>query len=120
MRNELERDQGHAVLANLRVPHDLPEAVRRAQPMARQVLLRGIGDLGGYVDDDDILPHYVAELIGHDGPEEDESGAVQNRKLQRYEFAAYALGIAVGLHMRASAFDVPVAGGGVGQPGGSR
>ena len=99
--------KGHAVLANLRVAHDLPEAVRRAQPMARQVLLRGIGDLGGYVDDDDILPHYVAELIGHDGPEEDESGAVQNRKLQECEFAAYALGIAVGLNLRASAFDVP-------------
>ena len=57
MRNELERDQGHAVLANLRVPHDLPEAVRRAQPMARQILLRGIAYLGGYIDDDDILPH---------------------------------------------------------------
>ena len=90
-----------APLAGLR-NDKLNEKVRRALPLARTLLTRGVGDLdGGKVGDSDHLPGYVAQLIVYDGPHYPDA---DHGKFEDSMSAAYALGIAIGLHMRLDVF----------------
>jgi hypothetical protein len=84
-------------------PPHMAEQVRKAMPIARRLVARGIGDLGGgIVCDDDHVPGYVSALVGHNGPEYTREDWT---KQEEWTAGAYALGIAVGLLLRASAFD---------------
>jgi hypothetical protein len=83
---------------------DLAAKVRAVMPFARSVITRGVSDLAlAEVGDDDSLPAYVSRLLGHNGPVYE--GYEQHRRFEAWTEAAYVLGLAIGLHLRASTFE---------------
>jgi hypothetical protein len=79
------------------------EQVRLATPLAKRIVCSGLDD-GRNASSATILPNNVSELIGHDGPSDTETGDEALEKVNQCEEAAYALGIAVGLLLRADVF----------------
>lgn len=86
---------------------DLAALVRRAQPIARDLILNGLDDNPGlaYLVDFTV-EGLVEELIGHQGPvvEFGEFGDENMTKYVQFLTGAYAIGIAVGILVRPEAF----------------
>ncbi len=79
---------------------ELDEMVRRALPTARRIVTWGITDREGHesMQPNSLSAHLIA-LLGHDCQCE-----CENVPFSEWGQAAYALGIAVGLQLRADAF----------------
>jgi hypothetical protein len=86
-------------LAGLRY-NRLAEMVRRCCPTARRIVATGIGDT-----EHKPIDALVTELLGHSGPEAGQTEEESGFRYDQWTQATYALGIAVGLQLRASAFD---------------
>lgn len=83
-------------------PSDLAEMVRRALPTARRIIALGITDhdlIPGERHEHSLASHLVA-LRGHDWIDNDPN------EFDDLSQAAYALGIAVGVHLQRSIFEV--------------
>ena len=80
----------------------LAAQVHRAQSLARQQVVDGIGDLDGQEASE--LATLLDHLSGHEGPLSTDDEAVQIDKLTDHQQAAYALGLATGLLLRPDVF----------------
>jgi len=82
---------------------DVDDQVRRAAAAARQIVLLGLDDVAGRETSNEFLNIRVESLVGHDGPRVE----LKNKDVERFDdylSGAYALGIAIGLLLRADAF----------------
>jgi hypothetical protein len=77
---------------------DLAEYVRRAQPLALELVRDGLD----VIDADETLESHIELIIGHNGPKDLDDDGV-SKFIQALE-AAYAIGLAVGMLVRPELF----------------